>query len=133
MQSIIEWMFLRCTKRVSRYINKSEINFVFFYQVILDCYQIYNSDTAKNSGFLLGYVTNQGNIYGILIQNLCLMQRVQITKRFEAFGFIGWQDNANISVQQGNYFSCWARGSVQLVIQVLGALIPNLQTLSQQF
>ncbi|CAL5985038.1 Hypothetical_protein [Hexamita inflata] len=61
------------------------------------------------------------------------MQRVQITKRFEAFGFIGWQDNANISVQQGNYFSCWARGSVQLVIQVLGALIPNLQTLSQQY
>ncbi|CAL6084838.1 Conserved_hypothetical protein [Hexamita inflata] len=83
------------------------------YQVILDCYQIYNSGTAKNSGFLMGYVTNQGNIYGILIQNLCLMQRVQSTKRFEAFGFIGWQDNGNISVQQslvnftvqGNYFS----------------------------
>ncbi|CAL6090592.1 Conserved_hypothetical protein [Hexamita inflata] len=82
------------------------------YQVILDCYQIYNSDTAKNSGFLMGYVTNQGNLYGILIQNLCLMQRVQSTKRFEAFGFIGWQENGNISVQQslvnftvkGDYF-----------------------------
>ncbi|CAL6090582.1 Conserved_hypothetical protein [Hexamita inflata] len=82
------------------------------YQVILDCYQIYNSDTAKNSGFLMGYVTNQGNLYGILIQNLCLMQRVQSTKRFEAFGFIGRQENGNISVHQslvnftvkGDYF-----------------------------
>ncbi|CAL6041508.1 Conserved_hypothetical protein [Hexamita inflata] len=83
------------------------------YQVILDCYQIYNSDTAKNSGFLMGYVTNQGTLQNILIQNLCLMQRVQSTKRFEAFGFIGWLNNGKISVQQslvnftvqGNYFS----------------------------
>ncbi|CAL6052952.1 Conserved_hypothetical protein [Hexamita inflata] len=85
---------------------------LIIYQVILDCYQIYNSDTAENSGFLMGYVTNQGTLYNILIQNLCLMQRVQSTKRFEAFGFIGWLNDGNISVQQslvnftvkGDYF-----------------------------
>ncbi|CAL6085717.1 Hypothetical_protein [Hexamita inflata] len=94
---------------VIQYLSGSSVQ---IYQVILDCYQTYNSDTAQNSGFLMGYITNQGTQYNIIIQNLCLMQRVKSTKVFQAFGFIGWLNNGNISVQQslvnftvqGNYF-----------------------------
>ncbi|CAL6095266.1 Hypothetical_protein [Hexamita inflata] len=85
--------------------------------VILDCYQKINTTSVQNSGFLVG--KSQSNNY--IIRNLCLQQNINTNSEIMNFGFIGFHQHGNISIQQV-YINYILKGSVLYNSGLIGSV-----------
>ncbi|CAL6102276.1 Hypothetical_protein [Hexamita inflata] len=85
--------------------------------VILDCYQKINTTSVQNSGILVG--KSYSNNY--IIRNLCLQQNTNTNSEIKNFGFIGFHQNGNISIQQV-YINLFFKGSVLYDCGLIGSV-----------